>query len=185
GFAKTVLALHHGVLPPTLDARPLNPDLRLDDSPFTVVHEATDWTGPRYAGVSSFGIGGTNCHVVLGSAPVRPEPPADPRPQIALLSAHRDDALARLAEATATALHTGRAALPYRAAAVITGAEETDGRALRAAPRRRPGPTPPRIVLAFPGGGAQYAGMGRELCAEEEEFDRTVRECVGLFDDGT
>ncbi|MFI2373513.1 SDR family NAD(P)-dependent oxidoreductase [Streptomyces sp. NPDC018964] len=199
GFAKTVLALHHGVLPPTLDALPLNPDLRLDDSPFTVVHEPTDWSGRRYAGVSSFGIGGTNCHVVLGSAPVRPEPPADPRPQLVLLSAHRDDALARAAEDTATALrttgvapadaahtlHTGRGTLPYRAAAVITGAAETDGRALRTAPRRRPGPTPPRIVLAFPGGGAQYAGMGRGLCAEEEEFDRTVRECAGLFDDGT
>ncbi|MFE9312688.1 SDR family NAD(P)-dependent oxidoreductase [Streptomyces sp. NPDC006706] len=199
GFAKTVLALHHGLLPPTLDALPLNPDLHLDDSPFTVVHEATDWTGPRYAGVSSFGIGGTNCHVVLGSAPVRPEPPADPRPQLALLSAHRDDALARLAEATATALHTtavetadaahtlhtGRATLPYRAAAVITGAAEADTRALRTASRRRPGPTAPRIVLAFPGGGAQYAGMGRELCAEEEEFARTVHECADLFDDGT
>ncbi|MFB7738443.1 SDR family NAD(P)-dependent oxidoreductase [Streptomyces sp. NPDC056112] len=199
GFAKTVLALHHGLLPPTLDALPLNSDLHLDDSPFTVVHEATDWTGPRYAGVSSFGIGGTNCHVVLGSAPVRPEPPTDPRPQLALLSAHRDDALARLAEATATALHTtpvetadaahtlhtGRATLPYRAAAVITGAAEADTHALRTAPRRRPGPTPPRIVLAFPGGGAQYAGMGHELCAQEEEFARTVHECADLFDDGT
>nr|APD72029.1 type I polyketide synthase 1 [Streptomyces sp.] len=199
GFAKTVLALHHGVLPPTLDALPLSPDLPLDDSPFTVVHETTDWTGPRYAGVSSFGIGGTNCHVVLGSAPVRPEPPADPRPQLALLSTHRDDALTRLAEATATALrttavasadaahtlHTGRATLPYRAAAVITGQREADSRALRTAPRRRPGPTPPRIVLAFPGGGAQYPGMGRDLCAEEAEFARTVRECADLFDDGT
>ncbi|WAX76654.1 type I polyketide synthase [Streptomyces sp. KMM 9044] len=199
GFAKTVLALHHGLLPPTLDALPLNPDLQLDDSPFTVVHETTEWAGPRYAGVSSFGIGGTNCHVVLGSAPVRPEPPADPRPQLALLSAHRDDALTRLAEATATALHTtavtpadaahtlhtGRAPLPYRAAAVITGAAEADSRALRTAPRCRPGPTAPRVVLAFPGGGAQYAGMGRELCSEEEEFGRTVRECADLFDDGT
>lgn len=199
GFAKTVLALHHGVLPPTLDALPLNPDLQLDDSPFTVVHEPTDWAGQRYAGVSSFGIGGTNCHVILGSAPVRPDPPADPRPQLVLLSAHRDDALARVAEDTATALHTtevapadaahtlhtGRAALPHRAAAVITGAAEADGRALRTAPRRRPGPTPPRIVLAFPGGGAQYPGMGARLCAEEEEFDRTVRECAALFDDGT
>ncbi|MEU9351956.1 SDR family NAD(P)-dependent oxidoreductase [Streptomyces griseoloalbus] len=199
GFAKTVLALHHGVLPPTLDALPLNPDLGLDDSPFTVVHETTGWAGHRYAGVSSFGIGGTNCHVVLGSAPVRPEPPADRRPQLALLSAHRDDALARLAEATATALHTtaadpadaahtlhtGRAALPYRAAAVITGSAEADTHALRTAPRRRPGPTAPRIVLAFPGGGAQYAGMGRDLCDQEEEFARTVRECADLFDDGT
>ncbi|MFI6209018.1 SDR family NAD(P)-dependent oxidoreductase [Streptomyces sp. NPDC051041] len=202
GFAKTVLALHHGLLPPTLDALPLNPDLGLDDSPFTVVHEATPWTGPRYAGVSSFGIGGTNCHVVLGSAPVRPVPPADPRPQLVLLSAHRDDALARLAEDTAAALHpattapadpadaahtlhTGRAPLPYRAAAVITGEAEADIRALRTAPRRRSGPTPPRIVLVFPGAGAQYAGMGRELCAEEDEFARTVRECADLFDDGT
>ncbi|MFF9202004.1 SDR family NAD(P)-dependent oxidoreductase [Streptomyces sp. NPDC014986] len=199
GFAKTVLALHHGVLPPTLDALPLNPDLGLDGSPFTVVHEATDWPGHRYAGVSSFGIGGTNCHVVLGSAPVRPEPPADPRPQLALLSAHRDDALTRLAESTATALrtasaatadaahtlHTGRATLPHRAAAVLTGHADADAHALRTAPRRTPGPTPPRIVLAFPGGGAQYAGMGRELCDQEEEFARTVAECAALFDDGT
>ncbi|MFD8521659.1 SDR family NAD(P)-dependent oxidoreductase [Streptomyces capillispiralis] len=199
GFAKTVLALHHGVLPPTLDALPLNPDLGLDGSPFAVVHEATDWAGHRYAGVSSFGIGGTNCHVVLGSAPVRPAPPADPRPQLALLSAHRDDALARLAETTATTLsttpldpadaahtlHTGRTALPYRAAAVLTGAAEADTRALRTAPRRRTGPTAPRVVLAFPGGGAQYAGMGRDLCDQEEEFARTVRECAELFDDGT
>ncbi|CAL9339204.1 hypothetical protein SUDANB171_00234 [Streptomyces sp. enrichment culture] len=199
GFAKTVLALHHGVLPPSLDALPLNPDLHLGDSPFTVVQEATGWSGPRYAGVSSFGIGGTNCHVVLGSAPVRPEPPADPRPQLALLSAHRDDALTRLAEDTATALrntaagtadvahtlHTGRATLAHRSAAVLTGQEQADGRALRTAPRRRPGATAPRIVLAFPGGGAQYAGMGRELCAQEEEFARTVAECAALFDDGT
>ncbi|GAA2280554.1 hypothetical protein GCM10010145_59470 [Streptomyces ruber] len=199
GFAKAVLALHHGLLPPTLDALPLNPDLGLDGSPFTVVHEATPWTGHRYAGVSSFGIGGTNCHVVLGSAPVRPEPPADPRPQLALLSAHRDDALERLADATATTLrtsaagtadaaytlHTGRGTLAHRAAAVLTGDTETDTRALRTAARRRPGPARPRVVLAFPGAGAQYAGMGRDLYAEEEEFARTVRECAGLFDDGT
>ncbi|MDK1474483.1 SDR family NAD(P)-dependent oxidoreductase [Streptomyces sp. 549] len=198
GFAKTVLALHHGQLPPTLDAAPLNPDLQLDDSPFTVVHRATAWPGQRYAGVSSFGIGGTNCHVILGSAPPRTGSPADPRPQLALLSAHRDDALASLAEATATAarqpgfqtadaahtLHAGRAALSRRAAAVLTGDPSADARNLRTADRRAVSTPVPRIVFAFPGGGTQYPGMARELCAEETEFARTVEECAALFDDG-
>ncbi|MFF9690886.1 SDR family NAD(P)-dependent oxidoreductase [Streptomyces sp. NPDC014623] len=198
GFAKTVLALHHSVLPPSLGALPPNPDLGLDDSPFTVVDRPTPWPGQRYAGVSSFGIGGTNCHVVLGSAPARPEPTADTRPHLALLSAHRDDSLQDLADATATAagrsgfspadaaytLHAGRRALSHRAAAVLTGSPEADARSLRTAVRRSTPPTPPRIVFAFPGGGAQYPGMGRELCAAETEFARTVEECAAHFDHG-
>ncbi|WP_282701391.1 type I polyketide synthase [Streptomyces sp. CC219B] len=192
GFAKTVLALHHGVLPASLGALPLNPDLELEHSPFTVLHEAREWTGPRHAGVSSFGIGGTNCHVVLGSAPERAPAPVDGRPQLVLLSAHRGEALERLADVTATALdqqgtdaadaaytlHTGRGELPHRTAAVLDGT----GRALASAPRRTIPPTRPRIVLAFPGGGAQYPGMGRELLDEEPEFARTVEECAALFD---
>ncbi|MGW6602220.1 SDR family NAD(P)-dependent oxidoreductase [Streptomyces sp. NPDC055036] len=199
GFAKTVLALNHGRLPPSLDALPLNPDLDLGDSPFTVVDRPTPWRGERYAGVSSFGIGGTNCHVVLGSAPVRLAPPADPRPQLALLSASRDDALASLATTTATALghgrgsaadaaftlHAGRRAQTHRAAAVLTGVPEVDALRIRTVRRRAAGPTPARIVLAFPGGGVQYPGMGRELCSQEPQFARTVEECAAHFDDGT
>ncbi|MEV0642083.1 SDR family NAD(P)-dependent oxidoreductase [Streptomyces sp. NPDC050619] len=198
GFAKAVLALHHGVLPPSLGALPLNPDLEFENSPFTVPLRADPWAGPRYAGVSSFGIGGTNCHVVLGSAPQRAMAPADGRPQLVLLSAHRDDALERLAAATATALdrpdvdtadaaytlHTGRGEHSHRTAAVLG---ETPG-ALVSAPRRAVPPTRPRIVFAFPGGGAQYPGMGRELLDEEAEFARTIEECAALFDgrgDGT
>ncbi|MER5213144.1 SDR family NAD(P)-dependent oxidoreductase [Streptomyces sp. NPDC002838] len=202
GFAKTVLALHHGVLPPSLGALPLNPDLELENSPFTVPHRADSWAGPRYAGVSSFGIGGTNCHVVLGSAPKRTMAPADGRPQLVLLSAHRDDALEGLADATATALdqpdvdtadaaytlHTGRGEQAHRTAAVLGETPGDTHRLLASAPRRAVPPTRPRIVFAFPGGGAQYPGMGRELLAEEAEFARTVEECAALFDgrgDGT
>ncbi|GHH85482.1 type I polyketide synthase [Streptomyces capitiformicae] len=202
GFAKTVLALHHGVLPPSLGALPLNPDLELENSPFTVPHHADSWAGPRYAGVSSFGIGGTNCHVVLGSAPQRTMAPADHRPQLVLLSAHRDDALERLTGATATALdqpdvdtadaaytlHTGRGEQAHRAAAVLGETPGDTHRALASASRRAVPPTRPRIVFAFPGGGAQYPGMGRELLTEEPEFARTVEECAKLFDghgDGT
>ncbi|MEU5610912.1 SDR family NAD(P)-dependent oxidoreductase [Streptomyces sparsogenes] len=196
GFAKTVLALHHGVLPATLDAAPLNPDLELDDSPFTVVHGTAEWPGPRYAGVSSFGIGGTNCHVLLGSPPRRARPEPDPRPQLMLLSAHSDNALARTLVETADALattdtpvadasftlHAGRTALPHRAAAVLTGHPAHDGQALRTARHGSAPAAVPRIVLAFPGGGAPYPGMGRELLVDEPVFARAVEECAALFD---
>ncbi|MCQ8193861.1 type I polyketide synthase [Streptomyces rugosispiralis] len=199
GFAKTVLALHHGVLPASLDATPLNPDLELDDSPFSVVDRTTEWPGSRYAGVSSFGMGGTNCHVVLGSAPPRPATEPDPRPQLMLLSAHGDDALASTVAQTADALrtagglpvadasftlHTGRMPLPHRAVAVVRGNPSDDGRALRTAQHRTAAAPVPRIVLAFPGGGAPYPGMGRELLADEPVFARTVEECAALFDGG-
>ncbi|SCL15368.1 type I polyketide synthase [Micromonospora inyonensis] len=197
GFAKTVLALHHGILPASLDAEPLNPELHLDGSPFTVAGRTTDWPGPRYAGVSSFGIGGTNCHVVLGSAPAGRAPAPDPRPQLVLLSASSDKALATSVAATADALdstaaapadvaytlHEGRPARPCRAAAVVTGERAADRAALHTAARRAVGATAPRVVLAFPGGGAQYPGMGRELMADEPEFAHTVRECAALFDE--
>ncbi|MWA16230.1 type I polyketide synthase [Streptomyces sp. BA2] len=196
GFAKTVLALHHGVLPASLGALPLNPDLDLENSPFTVPHQAGEWAGLRHAGVSSFGIGGTNCHVVLGSAPRRAVASADRRPQLALFSAHRDDALERLADATAAALeqpgadaadaaytlHTGRSERSHRAAAIIGDRPGDTLRAFTSAPRRTVPPTRPRVVLAFPGGGAQYPGMGRELLDDEPEFARTVAECAALFD---
>ncbi|RKR88343.1 acyl transferase domain-containing protein [Micromonospora pisi] len=197
GFAKTVLALHHGVLPASLDAEPLNPQLHLDGSPFTVARRTTDWPGPRYAGVSSFGIGGTNCHMVLGSAPAGSASEPDPRPQLTLLSANSDAALAVTVTATTDALdaaaatpadvaytlHQGRVARPYRAAAVLTGNGVTDRTALATAARRAVGTVAPRIVLVFPGGGAQYPGMGRELMADEPEFGHTVRECAALFDE--
>ncbi len=68
GFMKAVCALQHRVLPPTLHYAEPNPDLRLESSPFYVVDKAQDWQ-PRHerrvAGVSSFGLGGTNAHVVL------------------------------------------------------------------------------------------------------------------------
>ncbi|WP_290057709.1 non-ribosomal peptide synthetase [Amycolatopsis solani] len=77
GLIRATLAVHHGVLPPTVDFRAPNP--ALDLGPFRVPTQAEPWpVGPRVAGVSSFGIGGTNVHVVLESArtpsPERPEP---------------------------------------------------------------------------------------------------------------
>jgi acyl transferase domain-containing protein len=75
GLIKTVLALEHGQLPPSLHFERPNPACELDRSPFYVNDRLRDWTatgGPRRAGVSSFGIGGTNVHVVLEQAPAVP-----------------------------------------------------------------------------------------------------------------
>jgi len=69
GLIKTALALHHKVLPPTLKARKPDPRLGIEDSPFYLGSEARPWFSspdhPRRAGVSAFGFGGSNFHVVL------------------------------------------------------------------------------------------------------------------------
>lgn len=65
---KTALALHHKVLPPTINVTKPNPKLKIEDSPFYLNTETRPWLSsetPRRAGVSSFGFGGTNYHVVL------------------------------------------------------------------------------------------------------------------------
>jgi acyl transferase domain-containing protein len=71
GFANAVLSVHSGLIPPVAGFTAPNPDLRLDASPLRVVTSATPWpvAGRRYAGVSAFGVGGTNAHVVLASPP--------------------------------------------------------------------------------------------------------------------
>ncbi|CAM5617767.1 hypothetical protein SHIRM173S_05908 [Streptomyces hirsutus] len=72
GLLKALLAVEHGVVPPTLHCETPNPRLDLGDSPFALATEARDWPlpgRPRVAGVSSFGFGGTNAHVVVAQAP--------------------------------------------------------------------------------------------------------------------
>ena len=69
GLLKTALALHHKILPPTLNADPANPNIDFSNSPFYLVNEAREWTprngSPRRAGVSAYGFGGTNFHLVM------------------------------------------------------------------------------------------------------------------------
>ncbi|MBM7169124.1 hypothetical protein JQK87_11990 [Streptomyces sp. G44] len=112
-FIKAVLMLEHATLAPTVNVTGPHPELAPDTSPFRVVDRAAPWPrpaeGPRRAGVSSLGIGGTNVHVVLEQAPNRPAPPAPPgrRPaatEILPLSARTEQALTALAARLATAL---------------------------------------------------------------------------------
>jgi amino acid adenylation domain-containing protein len=97
GLIKTVLALQHGEIPPSLHFESPNPKLELERTPFFVNDRLRPWprgVHPRRAGVSSFGIGGTNAHVVLeeGPAPATAEPSRRPQ-HLLVLSAKTPAAL--------------------------------------------------------------------------------------------
>lgn len=190
---KTALSLSHGEIPPSLGFDAPNPAIDFETSPFRVNTTLTPWTapnGPRRAGVNSLGVGGTNAHVVLEEAPARAtSEPSDWPFQLLVLSARNRAALDGNAKALAAHLRAhpdqnladiaftlkeGRrafdkrrvlvAATPAEAAALL---EENDPR--RVFNHALLGETP-EVVFMFPGGGAQYAGMARDLYETEPVF---------------
>ncbi|MFC9486638.1 beta-ketoacyl synthase N-terminal-like domain-containing protein [Streptomyces hydrogenans] len=141
GLIKTVLALKHGIIPPSLHFTKPNPEIDFETSPFRVVTRAEKWQPgamPRRAGVSSFSVGGTNAHVVLEQPSSEEESGSAPDPSgpyVLPLSAKTRAALetvtARLAERlsrepgapladVAWTLQTGRREHPYRRFAIVT-----------------------------------------------------------------
>jgi thioesterase domain-containing protein/acyl carrier protein len=107
GLIKTALALKHQVIPPSLHFEQANPHIELANSPFYVNTHLTDWQAgphPRRAGVSAFGVGGTNVHVVLEEPPILPPARSEEHYQLLLLSAKTQDALERATVNLATYL---------------------------------------------------------------------------------
>ncbi|MEU1482427.1 beta-ketoacyl synthase N-terminal-like domain-containing protein [Streptomyces sp. NPDC005752] len=99
GMIKALLVLRHGVIPPMANFRRPNPALDLAASPFYIPDSARPWPrgdGPRRASVSSFGVGGTNVHVVLEEAPEpAPRPAGVPQPPgVLVVAGHTEAALA-------------------------------------------------------------------------------------------
>lgn len=145
GLIKTVLALQHRVIPPIAHLSMPNPAVKLAGSVFELPTAARPWEpidGVRRAGVSAFGIGGTNAHVVLEEAPATRPRPRRHVTELILVSgktaAAAQDGLDRTAAFVADAapgeladvaytLRTGRAELPWRAA-FLTGPHGTPGR---------------------------------------------------------
>ena len=103
GIIKVVLSLQHATIPPHLHLKKLSPNIALDRS-FVIPTAALQWEphlGRRVAGVSSFGFGGTNAHLVLGEAPaqsaVAVSPPDEGSPTLLPISARSQEALAAVA----------------------------------------------------------------------------------------
>lgn len=197
---KTVLALEHGELPPSINCREPNPAIGFSDTAFRVQTELGAWqvpTGaPRRAGVSSFGVGGTNVHAVLEEAPPPPPSAPPPRPlELLLLSAASSAARGRarsnlahhlerhpeaeLADVAFT-LAVGRRFLPFRAAVVAAdrGAALAELRAK--AQEAPPAEAKAEVVFLFPGQGSQLLGMGCELYELEPVYRRAFDRCAEL-----
>ncbi|WP_199485387.1 type I polyketide synthase [Actinomadura craniellae] len=209
GLIKTVLALAHGEIPRSLHYREPNPHIPFEDLRLQVVAEPTAWPDrgrPARAGVSGFGFGGTNAHVVLEAAPARrPEPSAAPVRAYPLSDADADrirDHAAALADwvaeredvplaDVALTLHRRNGRGRARAAVVARDrAGLADG--LRALADGRPHPglatgsalgTPARPVLVFSGYGAQRPGMARRLLEEEPAFAEAIDDLDPLVAD--
>ena len=190
GLIKTILCLEHGELVPSLDFSEANPELRLPTRPFSVCTETRAWTSPRLAGVSSFGMGGTNAHVILSQGPAAPARPPVTGPHLLLVSGATPMALGALSSALASSLEgassrhladasftlaNGRA--PQALRRYVLAEDHTDAtRALRAGPAAtQPRPDPPdSVVFLFPGQGTQFPGMGHALYARERVYRQWV-----------
>ncbi|WP_246258185.1 non-ribosomal peptide synthetase/type I polyketide synthase [Amycolatopsis anabasis] len=206
---KAVLQLRHRQLVPNLHYRNPNPRIDFDSTPFFVNRELTDWkngTHPRRIGVSSFGIGGTNAHVILEQAPpARPVPVPERDAQIVVLSARSPQALDRATENLAAHLATerdsdtpvglatlasttqlGRGALPFRRAVVARDLGEAADLLSGSDPARVSSaaapPGAPKVVFLLPGQGTQYPGMGHGLYLEEPVFRSEVDTCVEILE---
>ncbi|MCV7409101.1 sulfolipid-1 biosynthesis phthioceranic/hydroxyphthioceranic acid synthase [Mycobacterium florentinum] len=210
GLIKAVLAVYRGHIPPNLNYKTPNPHIPFDEMRLKVVAEPTDWpdTGlPRRAGVSSFGFGGTNAHVVVEQAPAMDIVASQPGPAVSTLvvSGKTSERVSSLASALADWMDGDGAdvALPdvahtlnhHRSRHALFGtvcardrAQATAG--LRALAEGRPadgvvaphqGEARPGTVFVYSGQGSQWAGMGRQLLADEPAFAAAVAELEPIF----
>ncbi len=193
GLVKTTLALHHKQMPPSLGYEAPNPAIGFEGSPFAVNDQLRDWPAgatPRRAGVNALGVGGTNAHTVLEEAPKRAASEESDWPfhticvsgrskaaleantaaLVAHLRTHPEQPLADIA----FTLKSGRRGFEKRRVVVAeTHVEAAD--LLEASDTRRVFTHDllsenPEVVFMFPGGGAQYAGMARDLYETEPVF---------------
>lgn len=209
GFMKAVLCLYHRQIPPQLHFNRLNPHIDLHGMNLQIPTRLESWeaaAGERYAGVSSFGLSGTNVHIILGEAPLLTLSEAETsleRPvQVLNLSAASRRSLGTLASKYASRVldipvaemanvcysaNTGRENFEYRCAVTAASADEL-GNALSmfaggldadnvvSGQVTRGKKT--RIAFLFSGQGSQYPGMARELYDSQPVFRQALDECA-------
>jgi acyl transferase domain-containing protein/acyl carrier protein len=195
GVIRTMLSLEKKIIPPVLHFQSVNPEIPLEKSRFRIPLQAEPWSAlPRRAGISSFGLGGTNGHCIVEQAPERCVGGTARVFRPVVLSAHSreslDDMSARLSgfldahpqadlDDIAFTLQKGRKALACRRLVVADSVGELkvslrERRWLDGQPER----DGCKVYFLFPGIGAQYPGMGRSLYEKEPVYRSAVEECA-------
>ena len=202
GLIKTVQALRHREIPPSLHCDEPNPAIDWAGGPFFVNTTLRAWEAPadrpRRAAVSSFGVGGTNAHLILEEAPAPLLGQTSQPWQLLTMSARSEAALSESTAALADhlaqeqdgdladvafTLQVGRHAFAERRIAVCRDRASAI-ELLRASPvetrdeANRSSGTAPSIVFMFPGQGAQYVGMARGIYEAVASFRADVDRCA-------
>ncbi len=203
GLIKTVRSLREGVVPPTL-YETVNPALGLEGSRFRLPRQSQEWPsgpGPRLAGVSAFGIGGTNAHVIVAEPPAVPARVPESAFHLLPLSARTASALQRQVEELAThllrhpkldlgdvayTLQEGRTRYEHRAIVVADSLPDAadallDGGRIQRGPPGQPGGPPP-VAFLFPGQGTQHAGMARGAYEHDVAYRTALDLCASVLD---
>jgi phthiocerol/phenolphthiocerol synthesis type-I polyketide synthase C len=208
GLFKAILALEHGVLPASLHLSAINPDIDFAALNLSLATEplALPAHGTWLAGVSSFGFGGTNAHVVIRQAEPNecPEPSsgglAAPAGELLVLSAQSRQALAETSSLYADLIEAGgstaefaaalawqrdfaghRIALPLADATPAALRRFADTGELPAGAEGLAPSNPPKICFVYSGNGSQWAGMGRTAFAQNEVFRARFRAVDASF----
>lgn len=210
GLQKLILALQHQQIPPNLHFQELNPYISLKGTTFELPQQLTAWdTGsmPKVAGISSFGFGGTNCHVIVQEPPAPAAPqerPAERPLHVLSLTAKTGPALNESAKqfaqfasaAAATTLgdacytaNVGRSSFDYRKTFVAADASQLVDQLERFAnegtaepiERRQGKKRIPKIAMLFTGQGSQYVRMGRALYEQHAVFRQALDRCDELL----
>jgi acyl transferase domain-containing protein/acyl carrier protein len=211
GLIKTVLAMQHKQLPPSLYTEP-NADIDWANSGLSLTSEPTPWRsdrGPRRAGVSSYGVGGSIAHLILEERPADSNAPeieaAHGKPALYPLSAMSEAGMKALAGSVADWLtdhreaslssvgHTlsrRRSHLAHRGAIIADSPEQfverlrllADGQAVPGSAKARTAPGQVRgAVWVFSGHGSQWSGMGQQLLSEEPAFAAVIDQLGEVF----
>ncbi|MFJ9693754.1 SDR family NAD(P)-dependent oxidoreductase [Kitasatospora sp. NPDC101183] len=200
GVCKVLASLRHGMLPAAVHSSPRNPNIAWDELPVRVVDEATPWERGgervRRAGVSAFGLSGTNAHVILEEAPAASVVPETVQPvAVPVLVSGRDEAVVREQAARWASWLDAHSAVPLADVAVTAARYRTQfehravvvaGSVVEAAARLRAladgepvgvAGTPGEVVFVYPGQGSQWLGMGAALLEQSPVFRAAVEAC--------